>query len=155
MRQFSEEMMKQFYGQESGDPFLMLVTLTHESFEPIRFVNNVVDISSRGENYLAFPVSIVLPADDGETSKEVKMTFDNVSLALIDELRTVTTAIEAKIEMVLASNPDKVELELVELKLRNVSYNRQTISAALYLDDFLNTEMASERYTPTNFPGIF
>lgn len=155
MTAFSEDLIRQFYGQESGDPFLMLVTLTHESFDPIRFVNNVVDIESRGETFMAFPVSIILPADDGEITKEVKMSFDNVSLALIDELRSVTTTITAKIEMILASNPNNVELELVDLKLRNVTYNRQTITAALYLDDFLNTEMSSEKYTPTSFPGIF
>jgi len=83
------------------------------------------------------------------------MTLDNVTLELIDELRTVTTPISVHIEMVLASDPDAVQIDVGDLKLRNITYNRQTILGNLYLDDFLSTEMASEKYTPTTFPGIF
>lgn len=155
MQNLSSELREQLYGQASGDPFLMLVTLQHESFEEIRFVNDVVDISSRGKDYMAFPIEIVLAPDDGASTREVSMKFDNVSLELIHELRTVTTSIDVEIEMVLASNPDKVQIQLGELKLRNITYNSKTISAKLYMDDFLSTEMASEKYTPTVFPGIF
>jgi hypothetical protein len=57
--------------------------------------------------------------------------------------------------MVLASLPDSVEIELGELKLQNITYDQNRISGQLYLDDFLNTEVTSERYSPSNFPGIF
>lgn len=155
MQSLSQELRSQLYGQTSDDPFLMLVTMKHESFDTLRFVNDAVDIESRGNTFVAFPIKITLPTDDGEAKREVKMSLDNVSLELIDELRSVVTPISAKIEMVLASQPDVVQMEVVDLLLRNITYNRQTISATLHLDDFLNTEMASERYTPTTFPGIF
>ncbi len=156
MRNLSAELRQQLYGQESNDPFLMLVTMQHSSFvEDILFVNDVQDIESRGLTYTAFPISITLPADDGETSKDVKMVFDNVSLELVEEFRSITTPIEVKIEMILASNPDSIQLSLEELKLRNVTYNRQTVSGVLFMDDFLNTEMNSEKYTPSTFPGLF
>jgi hypothetical protein len=98
---------------------------------------------------------IRLPTDDGETTREVSIEFDNVSRELIDELRTVTTPIDVKIEMVLASNPDYIQVTLDELKMRNVSYNKSTVNARLYLDSFLNVELTSEKYSPKLYPGLF
>lgn len=155
MQNLSTELREQLYGQTSGDPFLMLVSLTHDSFGEILFVNDVVDIVSNGKTYSAFPIEIVLSPDDGESTREVSMKFDNVSLEIIGELRTVTTPIAVTIDMVLASDPDTVQLNIGELKLKSITYTAQTISAVLYMDDFLSTEMASEKYTPKTFPGIF
>ena len=149
------ELLAQMFGQVSDDPFLMLVTISHADFPPIYLVNNTVDQVSRGQVYTAFPMEITLPTDDGETTREVKIDFDNVSLELIDELRTVTTPMDVKIEMVLASDLDTVQLSLEELKLRSVTYDKQKISAKLYLDSFLNVELTSEKYTPTLYPGLF
>jgi len=155
MRTLSNNALAQLFFQESDDPFLMLVTLTHSSFSTLRFVNNVEDITSRGNLYSAFPMKITLPTDDGESLREVQINFDNVSLELIDEIRTVTDYIDVTIEMILASDPDFVEIEVGELKIKDVSYNQTSVSARLFMDDFLNTEMTGEKYTPTNFPGLF
>lgn len=154
-RQLSNELLAQIYGETSNDPFLMLVSLSHDNFDPIYLVNNTVNITSRSIEYTAFPMRITLPSDDGETLREVTIEFDNVGLELIDEIRTATTPIDTKIEMILASNPDKVQIELHELKIKNVNYSKLTINAKLYLDDFLNTGLTSEKYTPQNFPGLY
>ena len=153
--QLSPALLAQLYAQESDVPFLMLVTLTHPSFPTIRLVNNSEDIVSNGETFIAFPMRIRLPMDDGESTREVSIEFDNVSLALIDELRTVTSPIDVKIDMILSSNPDDIQISLDELKMRNVTYNKQVVSARLYLDSFLNVELTSERYSPKLYPGLF
>lgn len=158
MNNLSPELLAQLYCQESNDPFLTLITLSHSSFpSPLRFVNNSVSIVSRSNTYLAFPVKIVLPADDGETDRQVSLQFDNVSLELIDEIRTVSNGeqIGVKLEMVLSSMPDDVQFSLEELKILSVSYNQKYVNALLGLDDFLNTELSSERYSPSIFRGLF
>ena len=153
--QLSPALLAQLYAQESDVPFLMLVTLTHPSFPTIRLVNNSEDMVSNGETFTAFPMRIRLPMDDGESTREVSIEFDNVSLTLIDELRTVTSPIDVKIDMILSSNPDDIQISLDELKMRNVTYNKQIVSARLYLDSFLNVELTSERYSPKLYPGLF
>lgn len=156
MNNLSSALLSQLFSQESGDPFLTLITLSHSSFSsPVRLVNNGSDIVSRGNTFKSFPVRITLPVDDGETAREIAIEFDNVSLFLLDSLRSVTTPIEVKLEMILASLPNDVQIELSELKIQNISYNSTTISAKLLMDDFLQTALTSEKYTPTNFPGIF
>lgn len=154
--QLSPELLAQLYYQDSEDVFLTLLTLSHPSFvADVRMVNNSVDIISRGNTFIAFPFKIRLPVDDGESAREVSIEFDNVSLEILDELRTVTTAIDVKIEMILASIPNDVQISIEELKIQNVSYNKHTVSARLFMDSFLTTELNAELYSPTLYPGIF
>lgn len=98
---------------------------------------------------------IKLSDDDGEREKEVSISFSNVSLELIGELRKITTPADITIEMILASDMDTVQIEYGELKMRNVQYNSQTVEAKLYMDSFMMVSVPHEKYTPTNFPGIF
>ena len=154
--QLSNQLLAQLFAQGSGDPFLTLVTLSHASFSaPIRLVNNSVNIISRGDTYLAFPMKIKLPMDDGESAREVSIEFDNVSQYLLDGFRSVTTEIGVKIEMILASLPNDVQMSLEELKISSVSYSATRVSAKLMMDSFLHTEMTSEKYGPSNFRGLF
>lgn len=153
--QISQDLLRQLYAQESDDPLLMLVTLSHPDFSPIYLVNNVEDIVSNGNTFIAFPMKIRLSVEDGETQKEVSIEFDNVGLDLIDELRTVTTPVQVRIDTVLASDPNQIQTTIEELKMRSVNYNSKRITAKLYLDSFLNVELTSEKYSPSNFPGLF
>lgn len=154
-RDFSDNLLSQMNSEISSDPFLILLTLNHPSFDTVYLVNNNENITANGNVYLAFPFKATLPNDDGETQREVKLVIDNTSLELIEQIRTPTTPIDCKVQMVLASNPSVVEIEYEDLKIKDVTYTKQNISATLYLDDFLNTELTSEKYTPTVFPGIF
>lgn len=155
MNNLSPELLAQLYSQESSDPFLTLLTLSHDSFDDIRLVNNTENVTSNGLVYQSFPFKLTLPVDDGETSRQVTIDFDNVGLELISEIRTVTDFIDVKLDMVLASLPDETQIEIGELKIQSISYNSTKVSAVLFLDNFLNTQISSERYSPTNFPGMF
>lgn len=145
----------QVYKQESDDPFLSLLTLTHPSFGNLYFVNNTESVISNGITFEPFPFELVLPADDGEAIKDIKLSLDNASLELIDELRSITDYIWVNLKLVLASNPDLVELELGELKINYIEYDASTITANLVMDNFLGTDLSSEKYTPSLYPGLF
>jgi len=152
----SPELLAQIFSQESGDPFLTLVTLSHDTFaQDIRLVNNSKDVVSRGNTFTAFPMKIRLPMDDGETARDFTIDFDNASLELIEEIRSVTTQIKVKLEMILASMPDVVQMEQPELSIITLSYNARGIRAGIVLDNFLSVEISSEKYGPGNFPGLF
>jgi len=154
--QLSSSLLAQLFAQNSDDPFLILITLSHPSFaEDIRLVNNTVEIISRGETFAPFPMRIRFPVDDGETARDFSIEFDNVSRELIEAMRSVTTEIGVKLELILASMPDAVQISQEDLKIAGIGYNLTTITARVILDNFLNTEVTSERYGPTNFPGLF
>lgn len=154
--QISQALLSQLLARESGDPVLTLLTLNHPSFPaPLRFVNNNADIVSGGLLFLAFPFRITLPTDDGEKAREVDLVMDNVSLEVIGSLRSVTEEIPAKVEVILASLPNEIQMSIEGLVIRNISYNSKSITAKLGQDSFMFTELTSERYTPGKFPGLF
>jgi hypothetical protein len=153
--QLTDELKAQLFAQESDDPFLCLVTLTHSSFSTIRLVNNSVDILSNGFTFTAFPMKIRMPVDDGETARDFQIDFDNASLALITSLRSVTGDIAVKIDMILASMPDIIQLSFEDLIVRTITYTATKVSARIVMDSFLSVEITSERYTPSIYPGLF
>lgn len=157
MRSLSNNALAQMFAQSSDDPFVTLFTLTHHTWvEPIYLVNNTEAIVSNGNTFDPFPVNIILPTDDGETVRSAKITLDNVSRELIDEIRTITDdSIGVKIEMVLVSAPDDIEIEVSEMRLTSVQYNEKQMTATLAMDDFLNLEITGEKYTPSLYPGLF
>jgi len=156
LRNLSPELLAQLYAQDSSDPFLMLLTLNHSSFpEPFRLVNNTVDVVSRGDIFTAYPFDFVLPVDDGETIRQVSLTMDNISLELITEIRKITSPMSVKLEMVVASVPDSVQIELDNLELRNIQYDKNKIKGTVLMDDFLSTSLDAEKYAPSTFPGLF
>ena len=157
MRNLSNNLLAQLYTENSDDPFLALFSLNHTDWSsPIYLVNNTEQIVSNGITFEPFPVKLTLPVDDGESVRKVQLEFDNVSRELVEEIRSVTdTNINVSIQLVLASLPDIIEIELSELSIKTITYDATVIKATLYLDDFLNTELSSEKYGPTNFPGIF
>lgn len=150
----SAELRRELYKQESADPFLTLVTLSNPNFIH-HLVNNVENITSRGNAYIAFPMNIRLPVDDGESSREFAIDFDNASLELISSLRNVSGNIGVTIEMILASMPDVVQIGFSDLLVSSITYNATKISARIIMDNFLSVAMTSERYTPTLYPGLF
>lgn len=152
--QLTDELKAELFGQESGDPFLTLVTFSNDQFTA-RLVNNSRDIISRSDTFTAYPMKITLPVDDGETARTFSIDLDNASLAMISNLRKVSNPIRVKIEMILASMPDVVQMSFDELAIANISYDATKISATIIMDNFLSIEMTSERYTPKNFPGLF
>lgn len=152
--QISDELRAQLFGQESDDPFLTLVTFSNEAFTA-RLVNNSKDITSRGNTFFAFPMKITLPVDDGETARNFNIDMDNASLEMIKNIRSITTPISVTIEMILASMPDVVQMAFDGLAVASISYNATKMTAKIVMDNFMTTEMTSERYTPNNFPGLF
>lgn len=152
--ELSNELKEQLFSQESGDPFLTLLTI-EGSDGTYRLVNNTKDFVSRGQTFSAFPMKVRMPADDGESAREFQLDFDNASLLLIRALRSVTEPIPCKIEMVLASLPDVVQMSVEDLLIRSVTYNDKLVTAKIVLDNFLTVAMTSERYTPSLYPGMF
>jgi len=155
-RDLSDELLSQLNAQDSEDPLLTLITVTHDDIEtPLRFVNNTENITSRSNVFTAFSFSVGLPADDGQTLKQVQIQIDNTSLELISSFRSITTPLTATVEFVLASDPDTVQLSIDDLTVRSMNYDQSLIRLVLSVDDIMNTALTSEEYSPSLYRGLF
>jgi len=157
MKDVSTVLKDQVFGQFSDDPFLFLFTLIDptNAFPPIRLVNNIENIVSRGEIYLAFPMLVSLPIEDGETVPSLKIVISNVTMQFMAMFRTLTNPLQGTIEAVLASRPGLVEIAIPDLELKKIEYNLESITVILALRDMLNLGLPSHNFTPTFYPGLF
>lgn len=155
-RELTDELLEQMLSQQSNDPLLTLVTISHSSIgTPYRFVNNTENIISRGNTFNAFSFIVGLPNDDGEVQKQVTIQIDNTTLELITALRSITEPLTADVEYILASDPDTVQFSIEDLEVRAMTYNQSVINLTLSLDDIMNTPLTSESYDPATYRGLF
>lgn len=140
---------------QSEEVWLVLLTLSHPEINPpIRVVNNIEPITSRGHEFLGFPFDLQLISQGGDAPSEARLSIDNVQLAFVEGIRMISTPPKVVAEIILASDPDFVEFQTPEMTMRGVSYNANEISGTLALED-LTIEPIAETILPYRFPGLF
>lgn len=142
--------------QNTDEVFLWLLTIEHAASSTVfRLVNNLDDVVSRGNTYMAFPFQFVLPEDDGETLPTIQISVDNVSLELIDIIRTYGSGITITSEIILASAPNTVEYSIEDLTLIDATYNQQSLTLTAQIQDLLNQRFPADDFLPRTFSGMF
>lgn len=142
--------------QETDEVFLLLLTLDHEDItEPIRVVNNTVDIVSQGETYIAYPFEIALPDEDAESVARVTLRIDNVDRKIVKSLRSISSPLSVGLEVVMAASPDTVEAGPFNMTLVSAEYDALTVTGELAFEDVLNEPFPGHAYVPSDYPGLF
>jgi len=142
--------------QETDEVFLLLLTLDHEDItEPIRVVNNTVDIVSQGETYIAYPFEIALPDEDAESVARVTLRIDNVDRKIVKSLRSISSPSSVGLEVVMAASPDTVEAGPFNMTLVSAEYDALTVTGELAFEDVLNEPFPGHAYVPSDYPGLF
>lgn len=140
--------------QQSGEVWLVLLTISNPGITTIRVVNNTEDIVSRGNTYQAFPFEIELPGQDPDTPASARLRIDNVDKRIVEAVRSITTPPQITIEVVLASQPDTVEIGYSNLTLRSVEYDVNSVRGELTFESIFS-EPVTLTITPNRFPGLF
>ncbi len=155
------------FAQETDEVFVVLITLsTDELLEPLLLSSdpkekfedlgeNIYGITSNGNRYIYLPFEIWLPRDDKSGTVSAKLSIENVDRRIIETARSVTKPINIKMQCVLASNPDYIELEFDNFQLSNVKYDVMTVEGDLTLNYWGLEPFPSNCFTPSNFPGLF
>jgi hypothetical protein len=104
---------------------------------------------------MAFPFQFILPEDDGETLPTIQISVDNVSLELIEIIRTYGTGISITSEIILASAPDTVEYAIEDLTLVDATYDKQSLTLTAQIQDLLNQRFPADDFLPRTFSGMF
>lgn len=105
--------------------------------------------------YLFCPMSIELPDDIDERAPRARLAIENVSREIVDEARSITSPPTAKIMIVLASDPETIEVEYPEFDLENVSFNADVISVEMGLQSLEDEPFPGGTFAPSGFPGLF
>lgn len=145
--------------QQTGEVLLAICSITHASIlnGPLRVVNNLVDFVSNGNTYTAFPFQITLPEDADEGRPRLRLVLDNVDRSIITAIRSIppSTPPTVQVDLVLASQPNTVEVSFPNLTLRNVDYDVFVVEGDLALDEDDREPFPSMSFTPQLFVGLF
>lgn len=165
-RDVSSGFLSAIYGQETDEVPICLLTVTHESLdEPIYISSDpttrlsdeplVYGTDSRGEQYTFLPFEFTLPDDRSDSPPRVELTMDNIDRTLVSILRTFMTPPSIKLEIILASDPDVVEITMPVLQMSDATIEDHTISVTLVADALINEPHPAGQFTPGSFPGLF
>lgn len=152
----SNEARSSMFAEETSDGLLVLLTIDHDDLvSPIRLVNNNVNVTSRGEEFIAFPFELILPTSNADTPPKAQLTIDNVSLELGQVIRTISSAPELLIEVIRINDFDALEVAFPAFKLKNVRFDVSQIRGELVSEDLQVEPYPSHTFSPAHFPGLF
>jgi hypothetical protein len=147
---------REVYDPETSQAFLLLLTIDHTDIDPpIRVVNNTEDVTSRGDEFIAYPFELQLPDNVAEAPPRAKLVIDNVSREIAQSIRLITSAPTVLIELIRASVPNTVEVSFPLFALRDIKWDMLTVSGELVLEDLMSEPFPADQFTPAYFPGLF
>lgn len=111
-------------------------------------------VRSRGNDFIFLPINISLPTEE-EAAPRCKISISDVTRRLLPVVRTITGALTVTIEIVLASNPDVVEVSYGNFLMSAISYSADTITGELTVDALGSEPFPAHQFTPSYFPGLF
>lgn len=140
--------------RETAEVFL--VCLTIEAGDTYRIVNNTESVVRLVGTHHPYPFEAVLPEDTDAVSAQVQIRIDNVDRQVARLIREFEGVPQVRIEVVLASSPDTVEVGPFDFSVLAADHDAMVITLNLgHEEDFLNQAVPAQTYTPTNSPGMF
>jgi len=136
---------------------LILLEIDHpELTQPVRVVNDMTDVTSNGDIYIAFPFRCVLPDDFENQLPKARLSIDNVSRDLMFWIETTGggQGSTATFKQIMRSNPNLIEWQ-IQMSLFNVTVNMQEISAELGFENLFGKPAVTFKYRPENSPGLW
>lgn len=136
---------------------LILLEIDHPDLSaPVRVVNDMQDVTSNGNLYVAFPFRCVLPDDFEGQLPKARLSIDNVGRDLMYWIETTGggQGSSATFKQIMRSRPDDIEWS-IQMSLFNVNVTMQEVSAELGFENLFGKPAISMKYTPSTSPGLF
>ncbi len=159
MRPLTATTLREIFRQETGEAWLILLTIDHASLQnPIRVGSDAVATISRGKTFISFPFDLALPHEAPDELPRARIRIDNVDRRIVEALRLAAGSAEGpsvQMEIVRAADPDTVEGSWPDFLLVNATYDVLVVSGELKLDVLEREPYPADSYTPSTAPGVF
>ncbi|UFS77226.1 DUF1833 domain-containing protein [Tardiphaga sp. 37S4] len=166
MRVLSLNMREALFGQESGEVPIFLLTITHPDLdEPIRLTTDPTErksdtpliyrTMSRGEEFIFAGIDVTIPDEQDKSPPASKLTIENVTRDMIPLARSVNSPPSVKIEAVLASALDDVEMNWPALDMSNLNYDAAALQFDLTMDALVTEPYPAGSFSPAYFSGLY
>lgn len=153
----SETARRAVQAVNTAEVYLDLLTIDHPDLggNPIRLVNNAVDVRSRSNTYAASAFSLTWPSQAPDGAPTAAIEVENISRAIEETLATLISEPVFTAEAVLASAPDTVVFGPWALPLAGAETSRNSIRLTLGgADPLLLKQFPRARFSSEQFPGL-
>lgn len=160
--------LRAMFSPDADDTLITLLTISGAGIDtPIRIADGytqrisetddevVYGVVSRSNNYIFLPVELSLPTDEQEAAPRCSITIHDVSRQLTPIIRSINSAPSVNIELVLSSSPNTVEASFPGFLMGGISYNANTVTAELTVENLSMEPFPAHTFTPSYFPGLF
>jgi len=157
MRDYSSDYKSTLSAVSATEAPLVLLEIYHSSLtEPVRVVNDNIDLTSNGDLFIACEFRCILPDDYESQLPKAQLAVDNVGRDLMYWIETSNGGKGSTVRFmqVMRSRPDVVEWEIT-MNLYNVNCTMQEITADLGFDNLFSKPAIRVQYRPDNSNGIF
>lgn len=144
------------FSQETDKVYLVILKIDHANLSsPIYVVNNTENVTSNGDEYIAFPFKIEMPGDTSEEVVKVRLSISNVDRSIVQAVRTCTSRPSVDLSVVLYDSPNTIEAGPFSFSLVGASWDELVVSGELSYEDILNEPYPGDRFSPAEYPGLF
>ena len=121
MRTISPAATRAGHADATDKVWLVLLEITATGLStPIRVVNDNVDVVHQGWTFIGYPFEVELPPESQDRPMIARIRIDNTERLIVDEVRTIAEPPSVTLRVVLADQPDVIEVEYAGMRLRNV-----------------------------------
>lgn len=156
-RNYSDEFKSTLAAVSAPEAPFILLEINHPDLsEPVRVINDMQNITSNGNLYIACPFRCILPDDyDGQLPK-ARLSIDNVGRDLMYWIDSSNggQGSTVKFIQIMRSRPNQIEWEIT-MNMYNVNVTMHEISAELGFDNLFSKPAISMQYRPDNSMGLF
>lgn len=164
-RSLSSTLVEEVFAQEMSEVVVALIEITHDDLsEPIRvssdptqtLTNGSKGTVHNGDEYVQFPFEVTLPEQSDNLITRAKLKIDNTSREILLAVRQAfNEPPQVSIKIVLASDPDTLEIEIGGLNLNNVKASAFSVEADLEPQILQSEKYPYNTFNQADFPGIF
>ena len=159
MRTLTLEALQAVFAQDTGEVFVFGIRVYHPDWlEDVYLVADSDDMEFEGNTYKAFTFTIPMLPQQESTIPTVTLKIDNITLELMEFLRSVESNIKVDLSLFRRSGNGDVSREIGAMVLSGAGFtaNASTVSITLTMSvDYLNEPACKDRFTPTTAPGLF
>lgn len=155
-RTLTGETRAALHAPQTDEIFTVLLTISHPDMpEAIRVCSGGRNVTSRGNDFIAYPFSLHLPEDEEGRSPRARLSIDNVERHIVQAVRNLTSSPFVTIEIIRHAAPDVVEARFDDFRFTNITYDSQAVEGDLTVEDFTAEPYPAACFSPSLFPGLF
>lgn len=140
----------------SDENILVLVKIEHPFIsEPIRLVNDNINFTLEGEEYIAMPFNVSRQSDHQNELPKVSLEISNVGRSLVKWIDSSSGGRNAIVTIILARRSNQIIEEEITFGISSVSVTSLMVKISLVIQNNLTKRAIRFIYDTKRAPGLF